>query len=243
MASKPLIRLPTVMTIMGRSSSITNAFINSIIPVVQPTEDEVLEALSILGIAHDDLRCAYCGDRATEWDHLRPLVAKQRPTGFITEIANLVPACGKCNQSKGNKPWRKWMTSSAPQSPKTRGVADLQAKIERLRAYENWRAVEPLDFEAIVGAEVWSRHWENWRLVLEAMKESQKLATDIRETIRAYHNITRILEKHRPALAASRPASPSRLRNAPQKQTHLHSPPEHRSSPAGFREKPNSHRR
>ncbi|MCY2924087.1 MAG: HNH endonuclease, partial [Planctomycetota bacterium] len=79
---------------------------NSIIPVIPPSQEEVLAALGILGIDPEDLRCAYCGDRASEWDHLRPLVVNRRPTGFISEIANLVPSCGKCNQSKGNQNWR-----------------------------------------------------------------------------------------------------------------------------------------
>ena len=90
------------MSVTGRSSSITNAFIDAIIPAVDPTEEEKLEALRILQIDPKDIRCAYCGDKATEWDHLRPIITIQEPTGYITEIANLVPSCGKCNQSKGN---------------------------------------------------------------------------------------------------------------------------------------------
>ncbi|WP_372491581.1 HNH endonuclease [Microbacterium galbinum] len=78
--------------------------------------------------------CAYCGDTSTEWDHLRPLVDKQRPTGYISEIRNLVPACGKCNQSKGNKAWRTWMFSDARLSPKRRGVADIDARAARIVA-------------------------------------------------------------------------------------------------------------
>ena len=61
---------------------------------------------SVIVLGEEGARCAYCGDKASDWDHLRPLVVKRRPTGFISEIANLVPACGKCNQSKGNSPWR-----------------------------------------------------------------------------------------------------------------------------------------
>jgi len=95
--------MPSVQTMMSRKSSITNAFVNSLIPVVEPTVDEIEEALRILGMSADDVRCAYCGDVSTEWDHLRPLVVNRRPTGYISEIGNLVPACGKCNQSKGNK--------------------------------------------------------------------------------------------------------------------------------------------
>jgi hypothetical protein len=189
-------QMPTPVSIMGRSSSITNSFINAIIPVVLPTEDELREALSILQMSADDLRCAYCGDRSTEWDHLRPLVVNQRPTGYISEIGNLVPACGKCNQSKGNKPWRIWMEGTAPQSPKTRGVPDLDTKINRLLAYEQWRPVEPLNFEEIVGAEVWEQHWQNWQRVLDEMKESQKLAAQMRATIKDYHSTVDVAGRH-----------------------------------------------
>jgi len=37
-------QLPTAMTITGRSSSITNAFVSAIIPVIEPSEEEELEA-------------------------------------------------------------------------------------------------------------------------------------------------------------------------------------------------------
>lgn len=151
-------------------------------------DDEVYEALRILEIDPEDVRCAYCDDKFTEWDHLRPLVMGQRPTGYISEIANLVPACGKCNQSKGNKPWRAWMTSNAPRSPKRRGVQNLEARIARLVAYENWREIQPLDFEAIVGADVWQQHWANWHRVIDEMRTSQQFAAQIRARIKASHN-------------------------------------------------------
>ena len=89
------------MTVTVRSSTLTNAFINAIVPVVKPTNAEEREAIQILGIDPSDIRCTYCGDPSTERDHLRPIITNQEPTGFITEIANLVPSCGKCNQSKG----------------------------------------------------------------------------------------------------------------------------------------------
>ena len=94
-----LFRMPTPMKITGRSSSITNSFINSIIPVIGPTNDQVKKALEILEMDRDSFQCSYCGAKATEWDHLRPLVLNKKPTGYISEIHNLVPACGKCNQS------------------------------------------------------------------------------------------------------------------------------------------------
>ena len=159
-------QLPTAMTVTGRSSSITNAFITAIIPVIEPTEEEELEALQILGMPPDDIRCSYCGDRSTEWDHLRPIISNQEPTGYITEIANLVPACGKCNQSKGKSHWRTWMESNSRLSPKSRGIPDLASRIARLDAYEKWRKPKRIDFAAVVGPEMWERHRKNWRDVL-----------------------------------------------------------------------------
>ena len=99
-------QMPSVASMVSRKSSITNAFVNTLIPQIPPTVEEIEQALTVLAMDPADVRCAYCGDAKTEWDHLRPLVVKQRPTGYITEIANLVPACGKCNQSKRNAEWR-----------------------------------------------------------------------------------------------------------------------------------------
>lgn len=173
-------QLPATMSVMGRSSSITNAFINAIIPTIEPTEDEELEALRILSVSPDNICCAYCGDKATEWDHLRAIIRNQEPTGYITEIANLVPACGKCNQSKGKSHWRAWMEGNAKLSPKTRGVPDLKDRIARLTAYEAWRQPKKIDFAAVVGPEMWQRHRKNWRSVLDLLKTSQELASEIR---------------------------------------------------------------
>jgi 5-methylcytosine-specific restriction endonuclease McrA len=176
-------QMPAPMSVSGRSSSITNAFINAIIPVIGPTEEEELEALRILEIDPRDIRCAYCGDKNTEWDHLRPIITNQEPTGYITEIANLVPSCGKCNQSKGKSHWRTWMEGNAKLSPKTRGVLDLVARVERLQRYEAWREPRKIDFAKVVGPEMWQRHRKNWRGVLDLLKTSQDLANEIRTII------------------------------------------------------------
>ncbi len=70
----PFFNRPKSANVMGRASSITNSFTTSLIPVVHPTHEEILEALQILATDSSDVRCAYCGDKYTEWDHLRPLV-------------------------------------------------------------------------------------------------------------------------------------------------------------------------
>ena len=172
--------LPSPGSIKGRASSITAAFIQAIVPVVEPTDGEIAKALEILGMQPGNCVCAYCGDPRTEWDHFRPLVTAQRPTGYITEIANLVPACGKCNQSKGGKYWKDWMTSDAKRSPKSRGITDLAQRIQRLENYEKWRVPQKVDFEALVGSDLYSQHWANWQQLLALMDSAQKLALQLR---------------------------------------------------------------
>ena len=176
-------QMPSPMKIKGRTSSITNAFVNSIIPSIYPTDEEIVEALGILGMNPSSVKCAYCGDASTEWDHLRPIVRNKQPTGYISEIGNLVPACGKCNQSKGNKDWRVWMVSAAPLSPKSKGVPDVETRMSRLEAYEQWKPRDPISFASIVGEESWNRHWGNHEAVIEAMRDSQELADDIKSEI------------------------------------------------------------
>jgi 5-methylcytosine-specific restriction endonuclease McrA len=174
-----LFRMPTPMKITGRSSSITNAFINSIIPVVPPSEEEARQALETLGMTLGTFQCAYCGGVASEWDHLRPLVKDKKPTGYISEIHNLVPSCGKCNQSNGNKEWKTWMLSTAQLSPTARGIKDIPERVKRLEAYENSKTPTKMDFASIVGKDVWSQHQDNLERVQSLMRESQALATKI----------------------------------------------------------------
>lgn len=179
-----LFKMPVPVKITARSSSITNAFINSIIPVYFPKEDDVKKALSILGMSQEKFECAYCGAEATEWDHLRPLVMDKKPTGYVSEIHNLVPACGKCNQSKGNKNWKTWMLSDASLSPKTKQVPDLEIRVARLEKYEQWGKATKIDFEQIVGGDLWGTHWENCEKIHELMRKSQKHADQIKAKIK-----------------------------------------------------------
>jgi hypothetical protein len=176
--------MPNAVRISGRSSSITNSFVNGIIPVVPPTVEQIDEALRILGMQHAVV-CSYCGDTATEWDHLRPLVVDKLPTGYISEIHNLVPACGKCNQSKGNKPWRQWMYGSAKLSPRTRRVAGLEERADRLTAYENWEVPTRIDFPMVVGDELWEEHWRNHEAILRLMRDAEATVELIRSRVAA----------------------------------------------------------
>jgi hypothetical protein len=166
---------------VSRKSSITNAFVNAVIPTIVPSCEEIEKALAILCMTPDDVRCAYCGDKSTEWDHLQPLVLNRRPTGYVTKIANLVPACGKCNQSKGNKPWRDWLLGNARLSPTGRGVAGIQQRIACLENYEHWKTPKKLDFASIIGSAEWEQYWS----LCEKTNEELRLAQVVADALRA----------------------------------------------------------
>lgn len=176
-------QMPSAQTMVSRKSSITNAFVSAIIPQIGPTPEEIEEALRILGMEAHDVRCAYCADKSSEWDHLRPLVLQHRPTGYISEIANLVPACGKCNQSKGNKAWREWMVGAARLSPTGRGLEGVADRIARLEAYEEWKSPTRVDFESILGRDEWKHYWSLWEGVIEQLHQCQQVADTLRVVI------------------------------------------------------------
>jgi len=184
---KSAFKMPNAVKITGRTSSITNSFVNGIIPVINPSESEINKALEILEMTPETVCCAYCGDAMTEWDHFRPLVVDKQPTGYITEIHNLVPACSKCNQSKGNSNWETWMRGSAKQSPATRRIKDMEHRIELLRNYEKWDSPKyptRIDIQKIIGDEKWKKHWDNCNEIKRLMNESQALSNEIQNDIK-----------------------------------------------------------
>lgn len=171
------------LKITSRISSVTNGFVQAIIPSVQPSEALRDEALKLLGMSNDRLSCVYCGSACTDWDHLRPLVQGKRPSGYFNEIRNLVPSCGPCNQSKSGQDWRDWMKSSAKGSPKSRGIVDLDARFAALERFEAWSRHEPVDLRAIVGSELWDDYWNKLERIESQMREAQKDADVIRHRI------------------------------------------------------------
>jgi hypothetical protein len=175
--------LPSKGRIDGRTSSITAAFFQAITPVIIPSYAEVEEAITILGMTKGNCRCAYCGDSRTEWDHFRPIVVNRQPTGYVTEIANLVPACGKCNQSKGNKNWKEWILGSAARSPKSRQIPNLDQRIKNLETYERWREPVCIDYAAIIGPERWAEYSKLLDTAVAHLTDAQKIAVEFRTII------------------------------------------------------------
>jgi HNH endonuclease len=170
----------------GRRSTITGLFFTSLTPYIEPSDAEVDKALEILGMSRGACVCAYCGDKKSEWDHFRAVVKKRKPTGYITEIANLVPACGKCNQSRGNKDWRAWMQGKARHSPTSRGVQDVRERMQRLEAYEAWSTPIMINYEALSGDEGWSQHLAHLDEVLSLLERAEQHASKLRALAKAF---------------------------------------------------------
>jgi 5-methylcytosine-specific restriction endonuclease McrA len=178
-------RMPGGFAITGRTTSIRNVFVAAIVPVIRPSSAEIRTALEILALDPRDLRCSYCGDVATEWDHLRPLVKLGKPTGYPSSIRNLVPSCGKCNQSKGKSDWKVWMLGKAPRAPSIRKIPDLEQRIARLEKFEAWSGCIPLKIEEIVSPELWQQYYALQEDILQKMRAAQKLAAEISREIKA----------------------------------------------------------
>lgn len=68
-----LFRMPTPMKITGHTSNITNAFFNSIIPVVPPSAEEAKQALEILNTF------------IISFLHLQTLLAKPTALAFLPD--------------------------------------------------------------------------------------------------------------------------------------------------------------
>jgi len=90
---------------------------------------EVKEVLSFFNTSPPE--CVFCGSTDVKrWDHLLPI-----SEGGETVLGNMVPACSRCDDSKGKRYFKEWINSNAECSPKNRGIKDLKQRIKRIEAY------------------------------------------------------------------------------------------------------------
>ena len=194
MRCQDVFKMPSVANLKGRTSSVTNAFVIGVIPSIKPTEQEIKSVLDTLDMSPDNMRCAYCGATGKViWDHFRPIVKDKRPTGFISEIYNLIPSCNACNSSKGNKDWREWISGPAEGSPKIQNIKNLDIIIQRLERYEQFtnNKCTKLDFSKIIAADKWQDYWDNHKILLTEMRRLQELSDDIKK------DVDRYIERHK----------------------------------------------
>lgn len=78
--------------------------------------------------------CAYCGDEATERDHVIP-----RSCGGVDDLSNWVPACQPCNGSKGQQTPQEWRPELFGDHPLT-SPADLRERLLSRLGYYDWNS-------------------------------------------------------------------------------------------------------
>lgn len=139
------------------------------------------------------MTCAYCGDTPSEWDHFFSVVSGKQPTGFITEVYNLVPSCGKCNQSKGSKNWKEWIRgNTAALSPTARlqrgklniSQSQLEGNIAALEAFEQWGIgkISTINFSQINVTE-FAKYFESCEKLIDSLADYQRHAIALKKEV------------------------------------------------------------
>lgn len=100
-------KMPTKSNLKSRISTINNAFAISITPYIKE-DDELKIENYYKELLIKENQCVYCLREAKSVDHLFPLVKDGMPSGYISDINNLVPCCKDCNSKKGNKEFNEW---------------------------------------------------------------------------------------------------------------------------------------
>lgn len=178
-----LFKMPACQNLKDRVSTINNAYATGITPIIQPTDDELLNYYNELEIKEGE--CAYCGGDGNGVDHLKPLVKDGMPTGYITDIHNLVPCCQKCNSSKGSKPFREWYKSDVNlKRLRDLGKDDVfvEERYKKICDYED-KILGPIDYEKIVGEDLWNEYKKRKDILIQQMNEDQEFLDKLKRII------------------------------------------------------------
>lgn len=175
--------MPSKSNLRGRSSTINNAFAISITPYIRPNTVEEREWYEKLDV--EEGQCAYCLRDGNGRDHLKPLVVDGMPSGYITDVHNLVPCCQACNSSKGSKSFREWYLS--PENIERLhkyGLGDelIAQRFDAICKFEE-EVGAPLDYEAIVGEELWDEYKQRKTMLNQSLIENQEFCDKLEQII------------------------------------------------------------
>ena len=120
--------------------------------------------------------CAYCGSKEDlEQEHIVPV-----SDGGTYAIGNIVPACRKCNASKGNKNLDDWYRNS--------GVFDSE-RLEKLYEYRRKTNVNGLRKTNVSSLEGEVEEDRELELDTEGEKEKNNITTTCKQVVSMYHKI------------------------------------------------------
>lgn len=104
-------------------------------------QQEIMEVLDYFKPTSHE--CVFCGNPDIKrWDHLVPI-----SKGGDTVLGNMVLACSHCDDSKQGNSFEEWMNGDAPLSPKSRGIKDIDKRIERINNYVRHFKYTPRNIE------------------------------------------------------------------------------------------------
>ena len=61
----------------------------------------------------------------------------------------------------------------------------MQDRVDRLESYERWGSPRKIDFEKVLGTELWAEHWSNWSAIIAELRKAQELAKRLQLKIAA----------------------------------------------------------
>ena len=169
--------------ITARITSLAHSFVHAVIPRHVDLKQQA-ELYKVSGFNAGE--CVYCGASTVGEDHLRGLVKGSRPSGYFHFADNIVPACVKCNSSKGGSDWRAWMLGNAKGSPTTRQIADRAirfAKLARFEAQSCTKRVSEDELRAAVGGETWDAYWDRLKRIESDLRAADREADVLRDRL------------------------------------------------------------
>jgi hypothetical protein len=117
-------------------------------------------------------------------EHFRPLVKGTFPTGYGSDIYNLVPSCKFCNENKGNSDWNEWMADS--KNPGITISDDHSKRVEVLKGFQDWGngKVICIPYIELVGEQKWNEYISKYGELLNFMDDMNQLQKDIRNEVK-----------------------------------------------------------
>ena len=178
--------MPTKSSLKSRSSTINNAFVISITPFIVPDNSVLKDYYEELQI--EPQQCGYCmrmGEGKTV-DHINPLVIDSMPSGFITDINNLIPCCKDCNSKKGGKLFKKWYLEKE-NVIRLKGLGmtdeDINSRYEIISNYIDKHCSTPYSYQDIVGDKLWDEYCKRRKKLVETLEEDQKFCDMLNDII------------------------------------------------------------
>ena len=179
--------MPKHTKLNTRTSTINNSFAMSIIPYKKETDQAKLKAY-YEELEIEEGQCAYCMRKgeAKTGDHLHPLTKDKLPSGYLTDINNIIPCCKDCNSKKGGKEFEDWYLSEKNKERLRKlGLSDsqIQERYGIIMKYISNHSPEPLDLKSIVGEEDWNKFLRKKDELEKLLKEDQEFCNRLSEKI------------------------------------------------------------